>query len=51
MHPAILAAGIGAVDAVVAGQVVYGVRRGRRDSQKPHPPTDRGAWKGKHYRD
>jgi hypothetical protein len=51
MHPAILAAGIGAVDAVIAGQVVYGVRRDRRDARKPPHPLDRRQWKGKHYRD
>jgi hypothetical protein len=34
MHPAILAAGIGAVDAVLAGQVAYGLRQGRRGARK-----------------
>jgi hypothetical protein len=34
MHPAILAAGLGAVDVVVAGQVAYGVRRDRRGAHK-----------------
>jgi hypothetical protein len=34
MHPAILAAGIGAVDAAIAGQVVYGLRRDRRGAGK-----------------
>jgi hypothetical protein len=45
MHPAILAAGIGAVDAAVAGQVMYGLRRDRRGARKDplHRPPDKNS--------
>lgn len=43
MHPAALASGIAALDAVIVGQAVYVVRRGDRRARRRNPaPPPKG---------